>query len=153
MKQIVNKLIDGTYTPEEIEELVSYIGPIYDGVPLESTAPAVAYLSQLRDDINTRIAEIEADVLASFELGMPVTGYEMKAGKTSRSIPDEKAAVAFLSKYLTQEQLYKPQPAKFKTITEIERALGATGLKPADREPIMDKICIKTTGAAKLVRV
>ena len=151
MKELLDALARDPYEKDELTlELAAHISPIYDDVPdLPLRAATIDHLESLRDDINAKIAEIMQNTLEFAQCGVETPGFVIKEGKSSRKITNEKAAAEFLARYVPGDELYE---RKFKTITALERALGAHGMKPADREQIMKQVCTVSKGSDSLVR-
>ena len=55
-------------------------------------------LYELRLAVQNNIDQFEGAALSSLKLGIPVQGYDLKKGRKSRKITDEKALVAELTK-------------------------------------------------------
>lgn len=110
----------------------------------------VVALETLQQEIAEQLRQINTVTYEELRNGGQVDGFALQAGKKSRSITDEKAAVEFLSRYVPKDDLFA---SKFIGLTAVEKVLSKAGIKPDARESLLSNIVTVTTGNPVMVRV
>lgn len=106
----------------------------------DALTASIDELTQVRD-------ALLADVQHHIDDGEDVTGFKIKAGAITRKIPDVDAALVALEGLVPSDQLFEK---KFLGVPAIEKLLKATGLKPEEREAVLELFVVATPGKPKL---
>jgi len=109
------------------------------------TPADVAALLPLVPKVSAWISDLETHATKLATDGTEVPGYKLVESNTKRKFKDD-AADALREAGLSDEQIFT---RTFKTLTEVEKALG--GKRKA--APIMDEVCVKPEGKPALVPI
>lgn len=102
----------------------------------QSRRSIIDFIDESIEELQDRKKELDTKTLASLANDIPVYGFELKEGRITRKVSDQKLAEQLLTEHIDAEKIHE---TKLIGIPAMEKLLKAKGMKPAEVEEVVSQ--------------
>lgn len=107
------------------------------------------FIDESIEELQERKRELDTKTLASLANDIPVYGFELKEGRITRKVSDQKLAEQLLTQYVDAKKIHE---TKLIGIPAMEKLLKEKGMKPPEVEEVVSQFISISHGKPVLAK-